>query len=435
MENKYNNILLTLRYFKVIFGLALLVTFPSLSQVVIGGTELSNAAMLEVHGTNDGGLTYRGLMPPRVPSVAIRDAMIVPDTDRGMVIFVTDIQCLQIYNGVSWESINCLGAVTNTVVNFSQQNITVGENIGGLDFDFLITNPSPTATIDVTISIVQGYDDVIETGPQTFTIPMNVASFAEPALFSVFDDALMESDETLTFIISNVTGGTSAIIGATNTDTVTITDNDTTFTSFVESFETDGNGTRYTLSATEGADAASDDYFIRTDGTEITYNDDDTVLFTGSPDGSYFFAAQDIDGVTEISTGSLQTMIFTGIDITSGINLELDILIAEDDSTGGSPEHWDELNDSFIIQYQIDGGGYQNLFAIEGEDTASGFNGLPRIDADFDGMGEGTIITNAWTDYNASITGTGLLLDLRIQFDLGADGEDIAIDNIRITSN
>jgi len=319
MDNRDINIMHPLRFGKLTLMLLLLAIAPSMGQVVIGGTVLSNAAMLEIKGTNDDGLTYKGLMPPRIPTVALRNAMIVPDSAKGMLIFVTEIKCLQIFNGVSWESINCLTS--------------------------------------------------------------------------------------------------------------------TPFAPFSESFETDGNGTRYTLSAPEGADAASDDYFIRTDGAEISYGGDDMITFMGTPDGSYFFAAQDIDGVTGISTGALQTMNFTGIDITTGVNLQLDILIAEDDSTGGSPEHWDEINDSFSIQYQIDGGGFQNLFAIESQAVAGGFNDLPRIDTDFDGIGDGIIITNAWTNYNSSIIGTGVILDLRIQFYLNSDGEDIAIDHIRISSN
>jgi hypothetical protein len=319
MDNRNIQIIQPLRFVKLTMFFILFAIAPSISQVVIGGRVRSNAAMLEIKGTNDGGLTYKGLLPPRIPTVALRDAMIVPDSAKGMLIFVTEIKCLQIFNGVSWESINCLTS--------------------------------------------------------------------------------------------------------------------TPFAPFSESFETDGNGTRYALSAPEGADAASDDYFIRTDGTEISYGGDDMVTFLGAPDGSYFFAAQDIDGVTGISTGALQTMNFTGIDITTGVNLQLDILIAEDDSTGGSPEHWDEVNDSFNIQYQIDGGGFQNLFAIESQAVAGGFNDVPRIDTDFDGIGDGTIITNAWTNYTSSIIGSGVILDLRIQFYLNSDGEDIAIDHIRISSN
>lgn len=59
---------------------------------------------------------------------------------------------------------------------------------------------------------------------------------------------------------------------------------------YQETFETDGNPARYTTSVAEFTDGTSD-YFTRTDGSNIggsnVYN---------TPEGSFFFAAQDLDG-------------------------------------------------------------------------------------------------------------------------------------------
>ena len=126
----------------------------------------------------------------------------------------------------------------------------------------------------------------------------------------------------------------------------------------------------------------------------------------------------------------MQTLNINGIDITGGINLEFDVLLAEDDD--GSNESWDGA-DYVIFEYQIDGGGWQDLLAIES--VLNGTNGAPAIDIDFDGQGDTDIITDAWADYNVNIVGTGNVLDLRIRFSLDADNEDILIDNIRVTSN
>lgn len=89
-------------------------------QVGIGTTSPSPAAMLEVSSTSDGGLTYKGLMPPRVPTVANRDAINPSSTDIGLAVFVEATQCLQIWNGTSWENLHCLNTLpfTNLVQNF-----------------------------------------------------------------------------------------------------------------------------------------------------------------------------------------------------------------------------------------------------------------------------------------------------------------------------
>ena len=82
----------------------------SYCQVGIGTTTPSTASMLEVSATSDGGITYKGLMPPRVPDVNARDAINPNVSDTGLMVFVQSINCLQIWNGVVWENIYCIAA-------------------------------------------------------------------------------------------------------------------------------------------------------------------------------------------------------------------------------------------------------------------------------------------------------------------------------------
>lgn len=77
------------------------------AQVGIGTTSPSNAAMLEVSSTADEGTTYKGFMPPRVADIAVRDEIPVSAADDGLVIYIRDSGCLQIWNGISWENIHC----------------------------------------------------------------------------------------------------------------------------------------------------------------------------------------------------------------------------------------------------------------------------------------------------------------------------------------
>ena len=67
---------------------ALLTAINVYSQVGIGTTTPSPAAMLEVSSTSDAGITYRGLMPPRVPNEDKRDEIGATAFDIGLLVFV-----------------------------------------------------------------------------------------------------------------------------------------------------------------------------------------------------------------------------------------------------------------------------------------------------------------------------------------------------------
>jgi len=181
-------------------------------------------------------------------------------------------------------------------------------------------------------------------------------------------------------------------------------------------FETLGG---YTTSVTEfGLDG--DTYFERTDGSDVTDS------FT-NPQGSYFFAAQDIDGNS--NTPPLYLTI-EDVDISGYTDLEFSIYLAEGDD--GSNQDWDS-GDYLHITYDIDNSGtFSNLMWIENDGTT--YNTAPQIDTDFDGNGDGAEITSIFSEHTASITGTGSTVDIKIEFSgLTSSDEDIALDNIRIS--
>lgn len=108
--------------------------FYSYSQVGIGTTTPSNASMLEVSGQTISG-DYKGFMPPRVPTNIERDAISPLATDTGLLVFVTDTGCLNIWNGSSWEDIHCTGVTISNpeiwINEFHYDNIDgdVGESV------------------------------------------------------------------------------------------------------------------------------------------------------------------------------------------------------------------------------------------------------------------------------------------------------------------
>lgn len=183
----------------------------------------------------------------------------------------------------------------------------------------------------------------------------------------------------------------------------------------LEDFESLGG---YTTSIPEFTDG-SEDYFIRTDGSNLA-----GAVNLSNIQGSYFFGAQDIDG----EGASLPVFLtINGISINGYSNLELRVYLAEDDD--GSNEDWD-ASDYVHFNASVAGGPTTNVLWIEND--GSTFNSAPQIDTDFDGIGDGAIITDNFTLFTAPISGTGNSLDLTIEFNLNAGDEDIAIDHIEV---
>jgi len=188
---------------------------------------------------------------------------------------------------------------------------------------------------------------------------------------------------------------------------------------FQEDFETDGNGTRYTV--TEECTDGSSDFFTRTDGTNIG-----SWVEYASPNNTYFWAAMDTNG--DPCTLSTETITWTGIDISGYISLTFSGLFAEDDD--GTNQDWDDL-DYVYIEVNIDGGGYQKILQFAAPGT--GYNMEPAEDTDFDGFGDGTALTDTFSEFIGAISGTGSTLDLRITTQLDSGDEDIAFDLLKIS--
>ncbi|MCA0131548.1 T9SS type A sorting domain-containing protein [Winogradskyella alexanderae] len=201
-------------------------------------------------------------------------------------------------------------------------------------------------------------------------------------------------------------------------------------TVFQESFETDGNGSRYTTSQVEFSDGFGD-FFGRTNLNDTAEDAADLIvgnIYTLSgTDGDFCFAGMDLDAANATGSGgsATQTLEITGININGFSNLSLAILLAEDDD--GTNQDWDET-DNLIIEVQVDAGGYTPIIAVEGTGAS---NSEPAIDSDFDGTGDGTAITSTFQEFVASIS-SGTILDIRLTFTFNSGDEDIAVDNIRV---
>ena len=78
--------------------LAFLISNSVFSQVGIGTDSPDNSAALDIESTT------LGFLPPRMSSVQ-RDAIAVTSTSIGLIIFNTDSNVLNIFDGVTWHAI------------------------------------------------------------------------------------------------------------------------------------------------------------------------------------------------------------------------------------------------------------------------------------------------------------------------------------------
>lgn len=194
-----------------------------------------------------------------------------------------------------------------------------------------------------------------------------------------------------------------------------------------------------TLTYTGPADVfdglANNDYYGRLGGgnptppANVVYNNLQGTGYYGVQDTDGFWIDPENDDPVERQIPTVE-LFWTGINITDFENLNLSWLVAEDDADDGNQD-WD-TDASFRIAIQLDGGGFTDIFAIESEIGTDGnqTNEAPRVDTNFDGIGDGAEITDVFTQFSSAIA-NGTTLDIRVTFDnLNAGEEDLAFDNL-----
>ncbi|MDH3609722.1 MAG: T9SS type A sorting domain-containing protein [Gammaproteobacteria bacterium] len=174
-----------------------------------------------------------------------------------------------------------------------------------------------------------------------------------------------------------------------------------------------------------------EDYFGRVMLSDFQPSDD---INYSNIEGTSFFGAMDTDGIASyggMQTGSLN---WNTLDVSTSAIATISAFFAEDIDTGGSPYDWDP-NSQVLIQVQLDGGGYTTVFALES--TGTGFNTQAADDTNFDGLGDGTLLTDVLTEHMVMVdVSSASIIDVRISMTgLNAAAEDVAIDNITIVGD
>lgn len=193
-------------------------------------------------------------------------------------------------------------------------------------------------------------------------------------------------------------------------------------TLWTETFETDGQGSRYTSTA-EFSDN-DEDYYGRLSNTNTDRS------YT-SGEGSFWWGGQDQNDTGAGDGILVRTIIFSNINVSSYTDLVFKGLFAEERPEAGGLDDIDST-DYVHVEYQLDGGGWQNLLWFEND---GGGNTTFLVDTNFDGTGEGTQLETAFADFSANIAGTGNSLDLRVIGRVDSGDEDWAMDNLRVEAS
>ncbi|AWG27077.1 beta strand repeat-containing protein [Flavobacterium kingsejongi] len=172
-------------------------------------------------------------------------------------------------------------------------------------------------------------------------------------------------------------------------------------------------------------------YFFRTIPTGINLQNGPYSGFQGSK----VWAAEDIDkgpsGVNN-SISPNQQVTWASINIAgkSGLSFK-GIFAANNFNASWNGTSFAPNQDFIAIEYRIDGGSWTKIIAFYAGSTAT-TNAL-SLDTDGDLIGDGAALSYAFSEFTATIPGTGTLLEIRLNCSAnGTDVQEFAVDNFRL---
>jgi hypothetical protein len=207
-----------------------------------------------------------------------------------------------------------------------------------------------------------------------------------------------------------------------------------------ESFETNGEGTRYTSNTFDNR-ATTVQYFLRAQPPVSGFNSS----FTASGiDGSWLWAGEAVRGQTggNPDRAPLYVQLNT-INIANKSNVQVKVLLADprglssNATIGQGTLNWE--NDDFVrIKVRVNGGSWVTVGQFVGDNAAGGTGGRLRQDTNFSNTSydaadaSSPIIDNFFKDFTFNVTGSGTTLDVMVEEDFIGGSEELAFDNIRV---
>ncbi len=192
-----------------------------------------------------------------------------------------------------------------------------------------------------------------------------------------------------------------------------------------ESFES-VSGT--TWSTTGTFNDGVNDHFGRTDGADIS---NVSGAYSGAT-GSFYIAGEDQN---DSGGDGLATKVVTlnQIDIFGFSSIMVSGDFAAGNNLGPGASNYD-VTDFLLVEYSLDGGGFQNGLRFSYDDNGDNFNEPIGLDANFDGASDSSslnILSTAFTSYNFDVADGGTL-DIRITTRIDSSREELAYDNFVI---
>ena len=180
----------------------------------------------------------------------------------------------------------------------------------------------------------------------------------------------------------------------------------------------------------------SSDYFVRANGTSTDTNctvssASGQIAFTNT--SGYYYTGEDVDRPTENpnttgefgSTALTSGVHFNDIDVSSFTNVEIVCSFAayNPSPTVGTFENGDYIR---IYIDKTNNGTYELLGAFE--TVGGGGNTYLSEDTNLDGLGNGTVLTQAFQAFTFSVTGVATTMDVRIEILSSGGSEEMAFD-------
>lgn len=150
--------------------------------------------------------------------------------------------------------------------------------------------------------------------------------------------------------------------------------------------------------------------------------------------GTQFWAGEDIDAVpTGVANeqSAQQNVTWSAINISGKTDLSFRGLFATGISTVWDHGTSTASADYMIVEARIDGGPWTTIINFR-PNALNNTNGALAIDANNDGLGDGTALSNVFAEFSANITGTGTTLELRCAVNSNTLAEELAFDNFRL---
>ncbi|WP_022824620.1 LamG-like jellyroll fold domain-containing protein [Hymenobacter norwichensis] len=212
-----------------------------------------------------------------------------------------------------------------------------------------------------------------------------------------------------------------------------------------ESFETDGENSRYTSTTyTTGLTGSTNQYFLRASNNTLSTPNPVVGFYPangitgGALDGQFYWAGEGVRGPANNNLRSAGTVTLSPISVAGNSNLQVHVALYVGQRSNPSI-NW-ENDDKIEIQVQLDGGGWNTVGRFVGDNANPGTGGAMRQDLNLNGvssdeLGNNSVLTQTMTNFTFLVSGTGSSLAVRVVADQNGLSEEFAFDNIRVFGN